>query len=352
MGCKTIVVYNIDYYCGYYALEKLINENNIIEYIKYILMNLNKLSLTKNDRYWLYVLNGANLNDFINYDKPHFTIPNNEFIRNDEFQIGDIIILILSNKKCYNFIGFIQLSSMLINNKNGKVKIFKDTMLNANYVTIKFRLVCKNNVKLNDVLKSLKLKEDSFTTSSKFISKYAKKHIVMSELPKLEGKQLIKHLIMLNEKDEEDTDDDVETDTELTPTEPSTTNETDETKKEIREKGMIPIMIIPCPEFDIDIQKNKTKYFVDHYKKCYKCNVINNNNIELHTIINDCKFDFQEIKEVKNAYFNPPLDQYNFGMNYEPFDNEEFPFARIVYINNGHPVYNKCIMVCWIIDNF
>lgn len=317
-------------------------------------MNLNKLSLTKNDRYWLYVLNGSNLNDFVNYDKPHFTIPNNEFIRNDEFQIGDIIILILSNKKCYNFIGFIQLSSMIINNKNGKVKIFKDTILNANYVTLKFRLVCKNNIKLSDVLKSLKIKEDAFTTNSKFITKYAKKHIVMSELPKIEGKQIIKHLIMLNEKDDDedanaDEDDDVDVDVE---TETITDiNTTDDMKDAIREKGMIPIMIIPCADFNIDTQKNKTKYFVDHYKKCYKCNVINNNDIELHTIINDCKFDFQEIKEVKNAYFNPPLDQYNFGMNYEPFDNDEFPFARIVYINNGHEVYNKCIMVCWIIDN-
>lgn len=318
-------------------------------------MNLNKLSLTKNDRYWLYVLNGSNIGDFINYDKPHFTIPNNEFIRNDEFQIGDIIILILSNKKCYNFIGFIQLSSMLINNKNNKVKIFKDSILNANYVTLKFRLICKNNVKLNDVLKSLQIKNEAFTTNSKFISKYAKKHVVMSELPPIEGKQIIKHLIMLNEKDDEDDEDENDNDNEENDTQtqtPTDTDETNETKEEeIREKGMIPIMIIPCPEFNIDSQKNKTKYFVDHYKKCYKCDVINNNNIELHTIINDCKFDFQEIKEVKNAYFNPPLDQYNFGMNYEPFDNEDFPFVRIVYINNGHQVYNKCVMVCWIISD-
>jgi hypothetical protein len=327
-------------------------------------MNLDKLNLTKYDKYWLYILNSNNVNDFLNYDKPYFTIPNNEYIQNEEFKSGDIIILIMSKKICYNFIGFVQINDkVVINNK--KIKIFKDALLNANYVPLKFRMLCIGDIKLSNVLKELKIKTPEFTNSTKFISKFAKKHIIMSALPATEGKQIIKHLIKLKEEAEQSSNssDDSTSDTNTIDTETtldtntsdkntsddeSSEHSSEESKEE--EKGLIPIMIIPCSNFNIGQAKNKITYFVDHYKGCTKCEVTNNNKMELNSIINACNFEFHEIKEEKHAYFNPALEQYIFGMNYEPIDSLDYPFVRIIYINNNHLIYNKCILIAWIIQ--
>jgi hypothetical protein len=310
-------------------------------------MDTNRLSLSKLDKYWLYILNGNNVSDFTNYDKPYFTIPNNEKIMNSEFSTGDIIILILSNKKCYSFIGFVQLGSDVIINNN-KIRIFKDDILNANYVTLKFRLICNDNVKLASVLKDLDFDNEAFKSTSKFMSKYIKKHFIMTAFPPVEGKIIIKHLIELNEKEE--SEDSYEEDEDGDGDEEEEEGEDEDGEEKEEERGMIPIMIIPCSDFSIDQQKNKLAYFLNHYKKCVKCDIINNNRIELHTIINDCKLEFKEIKDNKNAYFIPALDQYNCGMNYEPIDNEEFPFVRVLYINNKHLIYDKCVLVAWILN--
>ena len=346
-----------------------------------------KLSLSRNNNYWLYIISDINLHNLVNYEEPYFTIPNNENIQNEMLKIGDIIIFLVSNRTSYGFIGFSQLNSKVMGNK--KIKIFKDAFLNFNYVTLKFRLFCSNPIKLNTTLKELNIKDnDDFTSSVKFTRKYAKKHMIMSLLPPINGRIIINYLIKYknneiikddeevssscgkfsksdkfeksnksnnknNNKKKEYTSSDNSNSSDLNSSNDSNdsndTNDSNKTNDKIESPGLIPIMITPCKNFNIDDPEDKIDYFMNHYTSCKKCVITNNNDIELGSIINNCNWEFHEIQDKKNGYFNPALEQYSFGENYEPIDSLEYPFVRILYINNDHEIYDKCLLVCWIV---
>lgn len=366
---------------------------NLVTINNKLIMDLDRISLSSKDNYWLYILNEHNVNEFTRYDKPYFTLPDEIWPINENIKLGDIIIFISTNKHCSNFVGCVQLNSKVILNKNGKIKIFKDAQLNSNYVLLKFRLLCNDPVKLNTVLKHLNTKDEGFTTVAKFTHNYIKKHIIICPFPSNNGKLIIKYLIQLNNESNNDDSEEAKptkiftkqtkkkiglnkTTTEssnsskknvkkvknvkkrqsssdsdsyeLTGSETNSRTNSEEEEQE-EEKGLIPIMIIPCQDFNIDPSKNKIKYFTDHYKSCIDCVITNNNDIELGSVINNCSLEFHEITEERNSLFNPALDQYFSGNKYEPIESLEHPFVRILYINNDHDIYDKCIMICWII---
>jgi len=343
-------------------------------------MNLDHITLKNTDKYFIYVLNSHSVNEFINYPKPYFTLPNNENIKNEAFKSGDIIIMILQDKTCYKFIGFVQISSDAIINK--KIKIFKDVNLNYSYVTLNFRLLCNDEVKLTTVLKELKMPENDFKTSINFAKKFVKKHVIMSVIPFVNGKMIIKHLIQLNEIDSssesiEEVKKPVKKTIKKKQNSPAsvqkgkktnkkkqndqssnsgetnsdeTNSDADETSSEV-EPGMVPIMLVPCSEFNIIDSKNKIQYFIDHYKSCNKCSYTNNNSVELGSVIDKGNFEFHDIVEETNGYFNPALECYLLAQNYEPLDhNDQLPFIRILYINNDHEIYNGCVLISWLIE--
>jgi hypothetical protein len=106
-------------------------------------------------------------------------------------------------------------------------------------------------------------------------------------------------------------------------------------------------LINPCEDF-IFPDKNKELYFVNHYKKCNKCDVTDNNDREICSIIDEAEIEYVEITDETDGYFDPPLEAYWALEKYEPIDAKNNPFIRIAYINNGHYAYNKCILVSWI----
>ena len=106
-------------------------------------------------------------------------------------------------------------------------------------------------------------------------------------------------------------------------------------------------MIIPCKEYNLP-KKNKEKYFKEHYKLCNRCNITNNNNKELCSIIDKAKIEIIEIVDEKDGYFDPPLDDYFLGEKHEPLDIPKYPFIRVALINNGHEIYDKCMLITWI----
>lgn len=110
--------------------------------------------------------------------------------------------------------------------------------------------------------------------------------------------------------------------------------------------GYIPILIIPCKDFKFP-NTNKDKYFIEHYKTCNKCDITDNNTRGLSSIIDHATVEFYEITDKKHAFFLPTLDSYYALKKFEPFGIEMYPFVRILYINNGHYLYDKCIFVVW-----
>lgn len=324
-------------------------------------MNNDKIVLNNHDNYWIYTLGETNINEFKTYEGPYFTLPNIIFVNYDTFKIGDIIIFVSTYNKVYIFVGFIQLNSKVLNNKTKKIRIFKDNNLNINYVALKFRLICQNIIKINEALKTLKINEIS---DCRKFGKYIDKREIMKSIPFDFGKQIVKYLAKCNHPQLDDVkstnstissnssvnnnDTDTENDNNNTETniEPNN-NETNNT--EPIQTGMIPVIICPCNNFDICNSKNKIHYFVDHYKTCNKCNVTNNNDIELGSIINNCSFDFHNVTDNKSVYVDPPLTCYFSDLPHEPVDYKKKPFIRIAYINNGHRIYDKCIIISWII---
>lgn len=111
--------------------------------------------------------------------------------------------------------------------------------------------------------------------------------------------------------------------------------------------GYIPIIIAPCENFKLP-NKNRTIYFIKHFKACDKCDITNNNNRELCSIIDNATIELLEITDEKHAYFDPALDSYFKLKKFEPMGGtNNYPFIRIMYINNDHDIYNKCIFVTW-----
>jgi hypothetical protein len=110
--------------------------------------------------------------------------------------------------------------------------------------------------------------------------------------------------------------------------------------------GYIPIIIVPCEEFKLPL-KNRETYFVQHYKSCNNCDITNNNNRELCSVMDKAEVEFLEIVAEKHGYFDPALDHYFGGKKFEPMGSSKYPFIRAMYINNAHDIYNKCIFITW-----
>ncbi len=334
-------------------------------------MDLNHISLRITNNYWMYVLNSHSITDFKNYSKPYFVIPNNENIKNEDIKAGDIIIMIVQEAMCYKFIGFVQINS--VPEKNKKIKIFRDINLNFECVSLNFRLICNESRKLSLILKQLNIQEKEFKTGAEFTKKFAKKHFIMCSFPSRHGRLLVKLLISLNNTDSNSDNESIPEDSPIkkiktiktktkksikkkpvssssSATKESNDESIEGTESDTIELGMIPVMMIPCPNFNIVDAKNNVQYFIDHYKSCNKCSYTNNNNIELGAVIDKSNFEYHEITESFHEYFNSALDCYSLGQKYEPINHAEIPFVRLLYINNEHDFYDNCLLICWIIE--
>ena len=106
-------------------------------------------------------------------------------------------------------------------------------------------------------------------------------------------------------------------------------------------------MIIPCKSFKFPT-KDKPKYFKHHYKRCTKCDITNNNNIELMTLLDKATIEVVEVRTQNSKFYNSVLDCYLSLRKYEPVETPDYPFIRITYINNGDELYNHCLLVSWI----
>uniref|UniRef100_A0A6C0E9W6 EVE domain-containing protein n=1 Tax=viral metagenome TaxID=1070528 RepID=A0A6C0E9W6_9ZZZZ len=123
------------------------------------------------------------------------------------------------------------------------------------------------------------------------------------------------------------------------------------------EEGKIPIMIVPCKKFKPpkvkdpydDKQTDKfIEYFKDHYIKCTKCDIINNNNQEPSLYFKDATFEYAETNEYDDA--DDEIEKYQHMSNHDPYPDSDESYFIIKHIKNEDNIYNKCIILQWRIN--
>jgi hypothetical protein len=121
---------------------------------------------------------------------------------------------------------------------------------------------------------------------------------------------------------------------------------------------MIPIIIIPCKNFEFPEVKNVyleekklTKYFRDHHIKCNECEITNNNNINLREIlIYDKNYDLQcQMSNENDDEIDDELEYYYNIIPHNPFIDADKTTIRIKYIINFDSHYDDCLFIQWII---
>ena len=337
-------------------------------------------NITDGTNYWIYTMTRETHNKIIN-SKESFIILNKMY----EIENGDIIILFLKHLPDNGFVGLLQTSSGVIK-KDGKLIIqFKSKNM--------FELI-----KMKDALSFIKSDIAGFKTPATFGFKFTRNPNTICDMPD-NGQTLTEYLISVN------SDTDLFAQVKLTfdliknrkkfniskkirfgstkkninmdlfidesmsnsysdsiksnnnssednsnisnnSNSDSETEEEEEMELDDDPNGYIPIMIVPCENFNLP-DMNEEIYFVNHYKTCDKCDVTNNNNRELCSVLNAANVEFCEITDEKHAYFDPALEAYYKLKKYEPMGAENYPFVRVAYINNDHDIYDKCLLVSW-----
>ena len=331
-------------------------------------MNLKILSTSK---FWIYNLSKNNYSDYIKSEVNYIT-----FFEPKNINKNDIIIIFCKDRLNNGFGSILQVDGIPLKN-NIDINIFKNDNLNRFYLKIKFKKIFIELIKISEIINYLKTDEVGYKSVISFRTKFFKNpNSIVYMGSHLYGKKITEKLIELSNNniknknnditdDKEDknisSDDESKENKDISSDDENKENEKNESDDENKENnneknneeeienGFIPIIIIPCKNLKIEsiINKDRIKYFIEHYKICNECEVTNNNNRELCSIINEAKFEFIEIKKEKHGYFNPPLECYLNLEKYEPIGIKQYPFIRIVYINNDHDVYNKCFLITW-----
>ena len=343
-----------------------------------------KLKISQKTNYHIYILNKNECDNIIKNKDNYIGF----FLKNQSIKKGDVVILYLKDRMKSGFYGIVQLDTNVsfndTNDKNNNkiVKISSDTNMNRYYAKLCFKKKFLETIDPESIIKYVSSDATGFKNATSFKQKFVTKLNALIGF-EVYGKKIMTKLMLEdedifirtesekekekeNEDDEEDEEgekneeqeqedeeqeqeqEDEESEDQEENKKEKEENEDEDEEEEIEkepEPGFIPIMVVPCNEFKLP-KKNREKYFMDHYTTCNKCDITNNNNnSELTRIFNKDNIEIYELTSSKHYYFNPALSAY-YGMdNYEPPDIQVRPFARIIYINNGHDDYDKCFLI-------
>jgi hypothetical protein len=307
-------------------------------------MNVGKLS-----QFWLYILNKE---EFTSYKTENIdTIILNDA---DSIKKEDIIIIYYKNKGLSGFYILLQIGD------NKKVK-----KTNENHIIIKNKVILEKPIQIKKMIQYLKSNETGFVNEKAFRNTFLKHENNIVELNEI-GRKIVTRIIQETQQDQEETQEqDLEEQEEAhegqdqeeqedqeeevqEDIESGSDVESDDEVEEENTNGFIPVMMIPCKNFKLP-DEGRVDYFVDHLKSCYDCDLTNNNqNKSFIFILDTSTVEFLEITETKHVHFNPPLNAYHSLKNYETSGVKSLPFIRISYINNGHEMYNGCMLITWI----
>ena len=301
---------------------------------------------------WIIALSQKNFLELEKYKKKHFTCFDGSNIKKD-----DIIIIYCKDKKKSAFKEILQVKNDA--KLNNKINIFKDNNLNKYVVDLYNKKKLQNVVKINDLLNNVNIEATCFKKNSYFQQKFLKENILI----KMEyGKKILDTLLYLenitktieiketntnsDEKEEVNSQNSSDTINSESSHKSAIENSIEKEEEEVK-LGRIPIIVVPCEEFNLPKKKGE-KYFVSHYKECKKCTTTNNNNKDIGSILDIAEIEIIKIISTKDGFFNPVLDDYYGLENHEPMDYNKIPFIRVAFIDNNHDIYNKCLLISWI----
>lgn len=313
------------------------------------------MEFTKNNKLWIYILSKKTYDD---YSKTNFKYISH--IDNPGISKSDIILIYLKNRKSSGFSAILKLNSDFKLN-NQKIKIFRDDNLNLYYSDIGDKIIFPKPVRAAILFDKNQLKffQTRYLKDINIINKFDNQADILNKLldihknpnTKIQSdKKPIKKPKNPNPRISDNTSSDSQSDNNSENPDIFIKNSENISDQESEDEfGYIPILILPCNSLELpkipDI--NKKKYFITHYQTCQSCDIINNNNGELSSIIQEADFEFMEITQKNNAYLDIPLESYLALKKYEPLDSKSKKYIRVLYINNSHELYNGCYLITW-----
>jgi predicted nucleic-acid-binding Zn-ribbon protein len=326
-----------------------------------------KIKISSKTNYHIYVLRESDCNLLMKNKNCYISF----FVKNQNMKKKDVIILYQKQRMKNGFYGIVQLREDLKYNEK-KIKVFSDLNMNRFYARVCYRSQFTELINPEIVVHALSSGATGFKNVTSFKQKYVGKINASIEF-ELHGKKIMTQLLIKDEELILMTETESQQETEEAETEEAETEEAEiEEKKpkkkkpkskskskskpkpkeedvdeveEIVEQKCIPIMVVPCKTFKFP-EISREDYFVKHYKSCKKCETTNNNDgLEIISLLEENNIEIYELNDYKHYYFDPALDAYYSSDFYEPPDLMIKPFVRVIYINNKHDVYNKCLLI-------
>jgi hypothetical protein len=321
-----------------------------------------KIKISSKTNYHIYILKENDCN-LIMKNKDYYI---SFFVKNN-IKKKDVVILYQKQRMKNGFYGIVQLKNDPKYNES-KIKVFPDRNMNRYYTKVCFRSQFTELINPEVVIHSLSSDAIGFKNVTSFKQKYVGKINALVEL-QLYGKKIMTQLLIKDEEliqitetetesrkddeseeeseeEEEEEEEEDESEEEIKEVKPKKKEKSKpKSKEEIVEQGCIPIMVVPCKNFKFP-EISREAYFVNHYKSCSNCETTNNNDgLEIISILEQNNIEIYELNDYKHYYFDPALDAYYSSEIYEPPDLVIKPFARVIYINNEHDIYDKCLMI-------
>ena len=310
-------------------------------------MNLNTILLKPYTKYWLYLLPLNAINNYKSYTQYYLTFPakpENCPVCPLSLHYNDVILFFVMDDDQCGFAGYVQLNCDVMINYDKH--IFDDDNLNIYYASTKHKYIFDNVMPFKNVIKYLDCDVKGYKNANSFKNMFIKKKYyetcksyVVQLTDDVQNKKIVHYLnyVHFYPKCKKLSRDD------------SQSWDMSHESSNGPDDGYIPILIIPCQDYDLMKQNDKIEYFRNHYGKCKKCEVINNNNVELCAILDYAKIEYIETKSLKNDLYDYPITCYWSLTRYIPINKQydEGPFVRILYIDNVKDVYNGCVLVCW-----
>ena len=351
--------------------------------------HIGDIAVNRNTQYWTYIINNKSWDKMLNYiqdtEAPYIM----SFKKADVLE-GDVICVYTKGIACTGFIAIIQAHKNITENKDKKIKIFKDNIANKFCVKIRVFTLLQKAFTLKNV--SVYFEEDPYYTSiGSFRSKYIKGDLMFIKIPGSIGKNMVKGLYELSDNYEETSireesekkdkkenekqkqknnkkkevvcvvkkNNNVSEDYEYSAEDFDIIENTSDSEYDLVEcvsfekndavTPMIPILFDPCGSFrwpdECNDNKDFIKEFKKHYTKCKECECTNNNSKDIHVCLIKCVIEFEmacggdeEFEKLFNAYHC--ASEYN---TYEYNDD----FIKLYIVDNICHDYNKSIIIEW-----
>jgi hypothetical protein len=344
------------------------------------------ITVTPDTQYWTYIINGKSWEKLLEYiqetDAPYIM----SFKKADIVK-GDIICVYVTKSKnsCVGYIAIIQAHKNITENKDKKIKIFKDDVANKFCVKIRVFTLLQKVFGMNTISGYL-TGDPYFKSVNGFRSKYIKGDLMFVKMPVSIGKKIVTGLYKLSDNYEETSIKEEQEKTEKKQKQ----GKKDEKKKTIvyvvkknnnissddysvddfdiventsdtdcdllecvsLEKNdtvapMIPILFDPCDNFRWHDECNNDKDFIrefkKHYVKCKDCKRTNNNEKDIDIDSYNCDIEFEiacgnEFQKLLSAYDSG--QEYNIG-------EYDCDFIKLYLIDNKSHYYNRSIVIDW-----